>query len=111
MRADRVINDPRGKFMGGKDNKGLSVMIGSREVYLRDARKVADSRTYLIDSSTILKYQLGKGKWDDTTGSVWLRAAATAGHYDAFVAYFIKEMELGCGDPSKNVKLTGLTVA
>lgn len=111
MRADRVINDPRGKFAGGKDNKGLSVMIGSREVYIRDARKVPDSRTYLIDSSTILKYQLGKGKWDDTTGSTWLRVNASAGHYDAFVAYFIKEMEMGCGDPSKNVKLTGLTAS
>ena len=111
MRADRAINDPRGKYAGGKDNKGLSVMIGSREVYIRDARKVPDSRTYLIDSSTILKYQLGKGKWDDTTGSTWLRVNASAGHYDAFVAYFIKEMELGCGDPSKCVKITGLTAS
>lgn len=107
LKGDRVLNDPRGDFQGGKGK--VKMLLGTKVVEIRAARKVPDSRCYMIDSSTIRKYQLGKGKWDDTTGSVWERAFNSTGRYDAYVAFYIQEMEMGCGDPSKNVKITGLT--
>lgn len=111
LKGDRVFNDPRGDYMGGKNDKGLKMLLGTKVVTIRAARKVPDSRAYLIDSSSIRKYQLGKGKWDDTTGSVWERAFNSTGRYDAYVAFYIQEMELGCGDPARNVKITGLASA
>lgn len=108
LKGDRVINDPRsGNFVGGK--RKLTMILGDKEVEVRAARKVPDSRCYLLDTSTIRKYTLGKGKWDDTTGSVWDRVTNSTGRRDAYFAVFIKEMEMGCGDPAKNIKLTGLT--
>lgn len=109
LKGDRVLNDPKGKFVGGKGS--VFILLGGIETEIRGARKVPDSRCYLIDGSTIKKYEIGKGRWDDTDGSIWNRVVNSTGRKDAFYAVFVKEMEMGCSDPARNVKITGLTTS
>lgn len=108
LKGDRVINDPKGEFIGGQ--RSVKMLLGTNVVSILAARKVPDSRCYLLDSSTIKKYQIGEGRWDDTTGSVWERVTNSTGRRDAYYAVFVKEMEMGISDPAKCVKITGLTV-
>lgn len=109
LKGDRVINDPRGRYVGGK--KSVGMMFTHGDVEIKAARKCADDRCFLLDSTTIKKYQIGKGQWDDTTGSIWERSNNSTGKRDAFYAVFVKEMELAVNDPAKNAKITGLSTS
>lgn len=109
LKGDRVLNDPKGNFTGGKAK--LRMMLGDRIVEIRAARKVPVSRCYGIDPRTIKRYQIGSGRWDDSDGSVWNRAVDGTGRKDAFFAVYIQEEEVGIGDPAQSFKITGLAAA
>lgn len=109
LKNDRVINDPRGAFQGGKAT--LNMILGDRTAKVRAARKVPLSRAHLIDPSTIQRYKIGAGRWDDTDGSVWNRVVNSTGRKDAFFAVYVEEENLGSGNPGANAKITGLASA
>jgi hypothetical protein len=109
LKNDRVINDPRGTYEGGKAT--LKMILGDSIAQVRSCRKIPLSRCYGIDPSTIQRYKIGDGKWDDTDGSIWNRVVDSTGRKDAFFAVFVKEEELGSGNPAGNFKLTTLSAA
>lgn len=109
LKGDRVLNDPQGVFTGGK--RKLGILLGDREVEVRAARKVPSSRAYLIDRSTMKRFRIGAGKWDDTTGSVWRQVQDSTGAKMAFYALWTEELQYACIHPAKNAKLTNLVAA
>lgn len=106
LKGDRVLNDPKGDYQGGKAK--LRMMLGDRLVEIRAARKVPASRCYGIDPRTIKRFRIGAGRWDDTDGSVWNRVTDGTGRKDAFYAVYIEEEERGIGDPAQSFKITNL---
>jgi hypothetical protein len=72
---------------------------------------VPSSRCYGIDTSAMLRFRNGTGRWDDTDGSVFNRVVDGTGRKDAFFAVYVEEEEVGCGDPAKNFKITNLLAA
>lgn len=111
LKADRVINDPQGQYKGGKKRNGLSLMLGDDEVIVKAARKVPLSRAYLIDPTTIQRFRIGAGRWDDTTGSIWRQVTDASGAKDAYFALYVEEMEYACLMPARNGKITNLVSA
>lgn len=109
LKNDRVINDPAGTYQGGKVR--LKMMLGDRIVNVVSARKVPQSRAYLIDGTGIQRYRIGNGRWDDTTGAIWDRYSDSTGKKDAYFAVYIEEEEMGAGNPAGSAKITGLTAA
>ncbi len=107
LRGDRVLNDPKGDYLGGKAR--LRMMLGDRIVEVRAARKVPQSRCYGIDPRSIKRFRIGTGRWDDTDGSVWNRVVDGTGRKDAFYAVWVEEEEIGVGDPAQSFKITGLS--
>jgi hypothetical protein len=111
LKADREINDPRGNYQGGLNRGELKMLLGDRMVRVRAARKVPLSRVYGIDPTSILRFRIGAGRWDDTDGSVWNRVVDGTGRKDAFFAVYVEEEEVGYGAPAKNFKITKLASA
>lgn len=111
MKQDRMITDPRGQFTGGLAKDGLNLIIGDRTINLKMCRKVPDSRAFLLEKKSLKMYQIGNGKWDDTTGSIWQRVTNSTGRKDAFYAFYVEEYEVACRTPNHNVKITGLAAA
>lgn len=111
MRGDRVLNDPQGAFTGGKSEGGLKVFVGDRIVTLKAARKVPSSRCYGIDRSTVKRFRVGPGKWDDTSGSIWKQVQDGTGVKDAVYALWVEEEQLANFHPAKSFKLTDLAAA
>lgn len=109
LKGDRVLNDPKGNFQGGKAK--LKMLLGDRIVDVVAARKVPSSRCYGIDGRTIKRFRIGKGRWDDTDGSVWNRSVDGTGRKDAFFAVYVEEEECGIGDPAQSFKITNLAAA
>lgn len=109
LKGDRVLNDPRGAFTGGKVR--LQMQLGDRVVTVAAARKCPSSRCYGIDTTAVLRFRNGNGRWDDTDGAVFNRVVDGAGRKDAFFAVYVEEEELGAGDPAKNFKITNLLAA
>jgi hypothetical protein len=109
MKNDRVINDPRGAFTGGKSR--LKMILGDTTATLAAARKVPASRAYGIDTEGIHRYVVGKGRWDDTDGDIWNRVVDGTGRKDAFFAVYVEEEELGADNPAGSFKLTNLVEA
>lgn len=107
LKGDRTFIDPKGNFQGGKAQ--LTMLLGNGPVVIRAARKVPASRCYGIDASSIKRYTIGSGRWDDTDGSVWNRTVDGTGRKDAFFAVYVREENLGTVDPGKNFKITGLS--
>lgn len=107
LRADRVLNDPKGDFQGGKAK--LKMMLGDRVVTIQAARKVPPSRCYMVDGRSIKRFKIGAGRWDDTPGSVWQRVTDGNGRKDAYYAVYVMEENLGIGDPAQSVKITNLS--
>ena len=70
-----------------------------------------DSRAYGIDTSSIKRVEIGSGGWVNTTGAVFKQVSDSTGYQDAYVAHFVKEVQIVTYDPAKNYKLTGLTSA
>lgn len=111
MRGDRVLNDPQGQFTGGKKDDGLRVFVGDRVVTLKAARKVPSSRCYGIDRSTVKRFRVGAGRWDESGGSLWKQVQDGTGVKDAIYALWIEEEQLANFHPAKSFKLTDLTAA
>lgn len=107
LRADRVLNDPKGDYQGGKAK--LKMMLGSRLVTVQAARKVPPSRCYMVDPRSIKRFKVGAGRWDDTPGSVWQRVTDANGRKDAYYAVYILEENLGIGDPAQSAKIKNLS--
>jgi hypothetical protein len=111
MRADRTINDPQGQFQGGKAKNGLKVLLGDRVVTIKSARKVPSSRAYGVDTSSMRRFRIGTGHWEDVTGAVWRPVQDSTGVKHAYYALWIEEEECGSIFPAKNFKLTNLAAA
>lgn len=109
LKNDRVINDPRGTYKGGKNR--LKMMLGDRMVDVVGGRKVPASRGYLIDGEGIERYRIGKGRWDDTDGDIWNRVVDATGRKDAFFAVYVEEEEVGANNPAGSAKITNLLEA
>jgi len=109
LRADRIIQDPQGNYEGGKVR--LLMRLGNRALEVKQARKVPDSRAYMVERGTLRRFQIGTGKWDDTTGSIWRQVSDSTGTKHAFFAYWVREVEYGCIFPAKNVKFVKLAAA
>jgi hypothetical protein len=109
LKSDRVLNDPKGSFTGGKAR--LRMMLGDRIVTVSAARKCPLSRCYGPDTRSIKRFKIGTGKWDDTDGSVWNRSVNGTGRRDAFYAVWIDEEEVGAGNPAQGFKITNLAAA
>lgn len=109
LKGDRVLNDPRGAYTGGKVR--LQMQLGDRVVTVAAARKVPASRAYGIDTSAVLRFRNGSGRWDDTDGAVFNRVVDGNGRKDAFFAVYVEEEQVGAGDPAKNFKITNLLAA
>jgi hypothetical protein len=115
LKADRVINDPRGNFTGGLSasgeggrRKGLTVHLGDREVNLRVSRKLPDEVAFGLDPSTLKRFHNVGFKWDDRTGSVWNRVTDGTGRKDAFYATGYIRMELASSAPRKNFRIDNI---
>jgi hypothetical protein len=111
LKNDRVINDPQGQFVGGKKIDGLRMLLGDRVVTVKAARKVPSSRAFLLDTSTLKRFRVGEGRWDDITGSIWNRVTDSTGSKDAARAFYIVEEEYACVHPAKSAKITKLAAA
>lgn len=109
LKGDRVLNDPRGSYTGGKVR--LQMQLGDRVVTVGAARKCPASRVYGIDTSAVLRFRNGSGRWDDTDGAVFNRVVDGNGRKDAFFAVYVEEEQVGAGDPAKNFKITNLLAA
>lgn len=109
LKGDRTLNDPKGVYTGGKAR--LLMTLGDRVVEVRAARKIPTSRCFGIDPRTIKWFKNGKGRWDDTDGSVWNRVVDGTGRKDAFFAVYVQEEEVGIGDPAQSFKITNLAAA
>lgn len=111
LKNDRRINDPAGNYKGGRSDGGLVMILGDREVTLKVARKVPQSRAFLLQKDTLKMFRVGPGKWDDTTGSIWKQAVDTTGRKDAFWAVYIEEYQVACDAPIKNMQVINLKAA
>lgn len=111
LKGDRVLNDPQGQFTGGKAANGLRMLLGDRVLTVKAARKVPSSRAYLLDTSTLKRFKIGSGRWDDITGSVWNRVSDSTGAKDAVFAVYIEEEEYANTFPARSAKITKLAAA
>lgn len=109
LKSDRVINDPQGQFTGGRAD--LKMIVGNQIISVKAARKVPSSRAYLIDTSSMKRFKIGEGHWDDTTGSVWRQVVDSTGVKDAVFAYFVEEVNYASIHPARNAKITKLVAA
>jgi len=110
LKSDRSINDPRGQFDGGLNNKGLKIHTGDRTLTLRASRKLPPQITFMLSPDTFKRFHNVGWKWDDRTGSIWNRVGDGTGHKDAFFAVGYIRLQTACTNPRKNVVIRGLTV-
>jgi hypothetical protein len=108
LRADRRIPVPASEFAGGRPP--LRMILGDRAAELRVARKVPDSRAFMLEKSANRLYRVNPGRWDDTDGSIWNRVVNSTGRKDAFFSVFIVEEATASALPSHQVKFTNLVV-
>ena len=106
LKGDRTMPDPR-SYTGGK--KGLSVLLGDRELQLKVCRKMPPELTFMLQSDTFRRLTLGTWEWDDRTGSIWNRVTDATGRKDAYYAVGNMYEQLFCMAPRKNVRIEGLT--
>lgn len=109
LKADRVLNTPEGKFTGGRAK--LEMVVGDRIVKIVPCRKCPDSRAYGVDTRAVKRVELGAGGWVNTTGAVFKQVSDATGYLDAYVAHYIKEVQIIAYDPAMCYKLTGLASA
>jgi hypothetical protein len=87
------------------------MVVGDRTVKVVPCRKCPDSRAYGIDTSSIKRVEIGTGGWVNTTGAVFKQVSDSTGYQDAYVAHYIREVQIVAYDPSKCWKATGLAAA
>jgi hypothetical protein len=109
LKADRLISNPDGKFTGGRSK--LTMLVGDRVVNIVPCRKCPDSRAYGVDTRAVKRVELGAGGWVNTTGSVFKQVSDSTGYLDAYVAHYVKEVQIITYDPAMNYKLTNLASA
>lgn len=107
LRLDRTINDPDGRFVGGK-GAPPQIILGDRRVPIKVARKMPPELGFGLQTNTFKRWQLGRWEWDDTTGSIWNRASDGVGRKDAFYAVGHLYVQFGCFAPRKNFRLDDL---
>jgi hypothetical protein len=108
LKGDRVIQDPRGQYTGGK-GAGLQIILGDRTVTLKVAKKMPPEVAFMMQADTWKRWGLGSFEWDDATGAIWNRATDATGRQDQFYAVGNLYEELGCVAPRKNLRIDGLT--
>jgi len=111
LKSDRSINDPRGTFDGGLNNKGLRIHLGDRSLTLRASRKLPPQITFLLSPDTFKRFHNVGWKWDDRTGSIWNRVGDGTGMKDAFFAVGYIRLQTACLNPRKNVVIRNLAQA
>jgi hypothetical protein len=97
----------RANVQGGAGR--LTMWVGDRQVEVRAIDKLFPGRIFGLDQRTLRRYHLKGFQWDDTTGSIFRQVAVGAGVRAAFYCYGDVEMELGCTDPQKNIRCSGLS--
>lgn len=109
LKSDRLFNDPRGNYLGGKV-KGLAIVLGDRIINLRVSRKVSPQFTFGVKADSFKRITLGQFEWDDTTGSIWNRVTDANGRRDAFYAAGNMYEELFCMMPRHNYRIDNQVV-
>lgn len=89
--------------------KGISHWVGDRILEIRAEPKVPLGTIFGLDSSTLRRFHLSDFQWDDTSGSIFKQVMNGQFVKDEFWAYGRTEIEFGCWNPLKNVKVTGLS--
>lgn len=109
LKGERVVNDPRGSYEGGKRTNGLKIILGDRELLLKIARKLPPEVAFGLTRSTWKRLTTGKWKWDDRTGAIWNRTTDAVGRKDAFYGTGYTFEEFLTTAPNKNFRIDGLT--
>lgn len=110
LKGDRMFVDPRA-YVGGKENAGMKVLLGDRELQVRVTRKCPKDQTFLIEKASMKRWQVKGFQWDDTTGAIWKQVTDGTGRKDSFYAWGVYEAQLGCVAPRHNVRVTNLAAA
>lgn len=106
LKSDRQFVNPTG-YEGGEGP--LSILIDDRKVPIRVARKLPSEVAFMLDTTSLKRWQYGAGfEWDDTTGSIWRQVSDSTGVQDAFYAYGRFEAQTGCVAPAHNLIYTGI---
>lgn len=105
VKTERWQQNPR-HLVAGKDK--VDLLVNGRLIPFRTARKLPDECAFFIESATIKRVHLGRGKWDDTTGAIWNRVTDGTGRKHAFYASYIMREELCCKAPGKNVAIRNI---
>lgn len=89
--------------------KGIKTWCGDRLVEVRAVPKMPVGKLFALDSSTLRRFHLSDFQWDDSTGAIFKQVQN--GNYvkDEFWAYGRTELEFGCWNPSKSVRVDGLS--
>lgn len=110
LKGDRMFVDPRA-YVGGKQNDGMKIMLGDRELGVKVTRKCPKDLAMLIEKASMKRWQVKGFQWDDTTGSIWKQVTDGTGRKDSFYAWGVYEAQLGCVVPRHNAKITSLAAA
>ena len=86
----------------------IASVNGNFSVKVVPCRKCPDSRAYGVDTRSIKRAEIGAGGWVNTTGAVFKQVSDSTGYLDAYVAHYIKELQMITYDPAMNYKITGL---
>jgi len=103
--GDRRLVNPKA-YEGGRGS--VFVRLGDRVVPIRVARKMPPELCYMLETSTLKRWQLDGGKWDDKTGSVWNRVTDGTGRKDDFYSVYIWYCQTGNLAPAKSVRIQNL---
>ncbi len=99
IKADRVVNDPRGYTIG---RNGITVLFGgTRRVMLKTARKLPSKICFGIQRDQLRKFILHEWEWDDLSGSIWKQVTDSTGRKDAHYCYGSMYGQLGIKSPQK----------
>lgn len=86
-------------------SKGITTYVGTKQITLRGIVKIIPGRIYALDTSTLHRFVLGQGEWDQTAGgTIWRQVQVGAAIKDAYFAFYRLPMQLAVDDPRKSVK-------
>jgi hypothetical protein len=80
------------------------MLVGDRVVKVVPCRKCPDSRAYGVDTRAVKRVEIGAGGWVNTTGSVFKQVSDSTGYLDAYVAHYIKEVQVITYDPRNELQ-------
>lgn len=112
LRADRLFQGAAHGQGGTKTGgKGLTIILGDREVNLRESRKVSPQVTFGLADTKWKLYQTGSMEFDTRTGSQFKQYADSTGRKHQYFADVFRYRELFCGFPGGNIRFDGMTKA